>query len=65
MKFPKIKTLFFFWVIMLIGGWISNWVTNALGLSPGTDMLTTLLLSFIPAAIVYWLWINFGKTRAE
>ncbi|RLI00219.1 hypothetical protein DRO19_00170 [Candidatus Bathyarchaeota archaeon] len=62
MKFD-LKELIVFFVVFVIGSWIGNWVNSMFNLQPN-DMLSTILVMFVPVLIIYLLWKNFGEKAA-
>ena len=62
MKFD-LKELIVFFVVFVIGSWIGNWINSAFNLQPN-DMLSTILVMFVPVVVIYLLWKNFGEKAA-
>jgi len=64
MKFD-IKELFIFFLTFLGGNYIGNYIVEYFNLSNTTDLFYWLLAMFIPVAIIYMLWKNWGQKVAS
>ena len=58
-----LKELFVFFIVFIIGSWIGNWINSVFNLQP-KDMLSTILVMFVPVVVIYLIWKNFGQKVA-
>ena len=57
----NIKELIIMFIVFLVGTWIGGWINDAIGISPTGDFVTVLIYAFIPFAVFYLIWKNYGR----